>query len=682
MLIYDCHSCWSEKSRLANARSVTPAGKRFILLTLMLLVLGFSSCADGPRSQAPVVTTQPVTPTTPVFTSTAPTTAAEGELYSYSPSATDPGGGTVSFALTTGPGSATLTGATLQWTPTSAQARTANAFTVTATTTSGGSATQNFSVTPIGNINGTASTKYYARGGPRLAPFDLSGTTVKAYVPGADGSFTEIAGTGHADGTFSIPQVPSGNYWLALGNALFWTNATSPALLGAQPGRPDAAPVSTPFSLQFNMTSVAALQNKDRFDWYSADAPVSGQWTRYGVDGWSNYDSLGATSWSNTDSFNISKYLLDGSKGDTAYLNHLQESAVTGGKLLSIVDSFRQAPVAFTEVDGQPQPVGGAMTALLADQNLQLKVAGSQFSTFDFDLAFSSSFGPAATNAAVSAGVQNRSSLLTLFARPFNAPSPTEFSALLNHQGWPTLLAYTPDTPLTTDVDAGSVPYANPFAVSEFTPVLLYQYKVATATSLPAPPVSCPSANPICTTAYSGSLRRAPSGPPGLAGFFRDSDKTWMNTGGGLGVFVAPDSTATQPVAPVVGPVSSVLVNGQPFANGRIDAGGSPTISWTAPTTGSADVYVVSLGKIVTTRTVIQVGDVILGYNDDFSPACCTTLRTTGTSVTVPPGLMQNGEYWAVAVEADSFAGHDALSPTLPVGFSWVAPGAIVVPAQ
>src|SRR5208337_4200958 len=68
----------------------------------------------------------------PVFNSAPVTAAVEGNTYSYSLAATAPGGGTVSYALTAAPDGATLSGDTITWTPTAAEARVANNFTVTA----------------------------------------------------------------------------------------------------------------------------------------------------------------------------------------------------------------------------------------------------------------------------------------------------------------------------------------------------------------------------------------------------------------------------------------------------------------------------------------------------------------------------------------------------------------------
>jgi hypothetical protein len=60
-------------------------------------------------------------------------TADEATLYSYQPAATSPDGSTVSFSLAQSPEGASVSGSTISWTPTHAQSRNANQFSVTAT---------------------------------------------------------------------------------------------------------------------------------------------------------------------------------------------------------------------------------------------------------------------------------------------------------------------------------------------------------------------------------------------------------------------------------------------------------------------------------------------------------------------------------------------------------------------
>src|ERR1700676_4427507 len=99
------------------------------------------------------------TPVNPQFTSTPVMWAEEGATYTYQVAASSPDKSAVVFTLSSGPVGATLAGSMITWTPTHAESRVANAFTVTATTPSGGSATQNWSGPPNGTGNFGAGTR-------------------------------------------------------------------------------------------------------------------------------------------------------------------------------------------------------------------------------------------------------------------------------------------------------------------------------------------------------------------------------------------------------------------------------------------------------------------------------------------------------------------------------------------
>jgi hypothetical protein len=160
--------------------------------------LVLTACGGGSSMQ--------VAPQAPVFTSTPPTAAAQDTAYSYSIAATDPAGGTVSFALTTGPTGAAVTGDSLSWTPAAAQSRLSNSFTVTATTSEGGSATQSWTVTHAGTITASTIETFWTPTGPQM----LADTFVvgAAFVPNPDGSITVIQGSFTSPASLVSPTSP------------------------------------------------------------------------------------------------------------------------------------------------------------------------------------------------------------------------------------------------------------------------------------------------------------------------------------------------------------------------------------------------------------------------------------------------------------------------------------------
>jgi hypothetical protein len=168
------------------------------------------------------------TPVNPQFTSAPVMAAEEGATYTYQVAASSPDKSAITYALSSGPAGATLAGNTVTWTPTHQESRVANAFTVTATTAAGGSATQISSVTPNGTVNITTVTTYWTPTGsvniPRLWLSNLFSPA--AFVPQADGSLLKLQGTQNPDSSFSIPNVAAGYYWLEASTALIWTSTS------------------------------------------------------------------------------------------------------------------------------------------------------------------------------------------------------------------------------------------------------------------------------------------------------------------------------------------------------------------------------------------------------------------------------------------------------------------------
>ncbi len=189
---------------------------RNILATAILAILVLLTACGGGS-----------TPAAPVFSSTAPPTAAEGATYTYTLAAVAQDGSPVSYALTTAPTGASVSGDTVTWTPTWAQSRLPNQFTVAATTTAGGSASQTWTVTPTGSIHGSYINTYWTPQGPVNVAEDLTRLSVEAFLTQPDGSLQVWPATGTTQGSFTIPDVPPGNYWLKVGTAMYWTNSST-----------------------------------------------------------------------------------------------------------------------------------------------------------------------------------------------------------------------------------------------------------------------------------------------------------------------------------------------------------------------------------------------------------------------------------------------------------------------
>lgn len=196
------------------------------LVVLLGLSVFFVACSGGGNGSANVMTSNSTAlNAAPSFVSTPGTSATQGTTYTYQ-IATSPA--SVTLALVTAPSGATLNGNTLTWIPSAAQSRVANQFSLTATT-AGGSTTQSWSVTPVGTITGSWVDTYWTANGPVAVPMDWSKAPIPptAFISQPDGSFRPVGGSGNSDGTFTIPNVPAGYYWLQPAADAYWTSSST-----------------------------------------------------------------------------------------------------------------------------------------------------------------------------------------------------------------------------------------------------------------------------------------------------------------------------------------------------------------------------------------------------------------------------------------------------------------------
>jgi hypothetical protein len=192
-----------------------------------------TSVADNLQSgSASVVVSIP----TPLFTSTPGTTLGESTpTYTYDIVATDPATTTISYALTSGPGS--ISGSTLSWTPTDADRMMPSSFTVTATAL-GVTSTQSWIVTPLRAVTMTLVDNFWNVGpvSPQLQPL-YSLSTLGVIVPGSTATPCLSGGISlticsasltTTTGSYTIDNVPAGYYWLAVGpTEKYYTNVNS-----------------------------------------------------------------------------------------------------------------------------------------------------------------------------------------------------------------------------------------------------------------------------------------------------------------------------------------------------------------------------------------------------------------------------------------------------------------------
>lgn len=344
------------------------AGFFALLLMLFNVACGGSGSSNSSASK-------PQNGSTPTFSSAAPTAASEGQTYSY---AIQVGTG-ATLALTTAPAGAVLSGSTITWTPTRAQSRTANNFTVTATSTAG-SSSQSWTVTPTGTIYGSCIDTFWLANGSYTLPYDLSPSntieitfSAAALVPQADGSVVTIPGTGFSNGTFTIPNVPAGYYWLqvigydmnlsqlVLGN--FWTSSSTFDWGSDGVGEQPSLSRSGTATLNWDLTNLTPWSANDSVAIYLPSA---------GMD----YDAPAGFPSASGDTTLVASELISGplapSPGDMAYVTQDTFSTVSNATVWSVISTAALPTMVVSP--GGTNNVAAAMVPVSSSQSMEMNV--------------------------------------------------------------------------------------------------------------------------------------------------------------------------------------------------------------------------------------------------------------------------------------------------------------------
>jgi hypothetical protein len=395
------------------------------------------SVADASRIASAAIT---ATAPPPGFTSTAPTTASEGVVYSYSMVATDPVKTAVTFTMKSGPASASISGNVLTWTPSHGQSRVANTFDVLATTAAGGSADQTFTVTPTGIIRGTAIDTYLTSTGNVTQPEDLSNAYIGiSFMNGS--SWATVEGVGRPDGTFTVTGVPSGNYWLAIASGGYWTSASDLDLGQDFLGRPDAVSASSGTSLGLNFAGLSPFASDDEID---ITNPNLGQ----DFD-WSENINIGDTTFASV--WDWAGPLSSAAKGDSWFV--VQTHSATAGPAEWRAVTMSSSALPLDQADGDQTDLSGRLSNT-PPLTVHMAVKGSQFATAA-DLT--------------GAGASVHSTIVGVYSQPFSASkgSVGENEALLETKD---------QTPIAQDADFGDIAVGNPFPAS-WTPYVSARYE-------------------------------------------------------------------------------------------------------------------------------------------------------------------------------------------------------------
>jgi hypothetical protein len=531
-----------------------------------------TSQADPSKSATVTIT---VDPSVVTFSSNAPTNASEGLEYTYTISAGDSAGASVSYTLTTKPTGASITGNALSWTPTAAQARVPNNFTVTATSSTGSTADQSWSVTPSGTVHGTRMIDYNHASGTTSVPDNMSLFTIKAHVPDGMGGFTTLNGAGDASGNYSIQNVPGGFFWLQQGAGTFiWTSTSTIDTGYDMLGRSDVITASAGTKLDLQLSNLNSTQTTDYLELFTANSRAVGQWVP-GAAGFTNVS--GPVDWN--------KGLADSSEGDVSYIGQLVTTMV--GSYQFRVMGGNSGPMNLTMTNGGTTTITQAMQAQ-PTATFRANIRGTAFN------ALTSQTGP---------GAITYSTSLYFSAAPFRVDRGL-------FGPWGNLVFYEGQQgAITTNVDLGDITYSNPYP-GTWTPTVEYYQYAQVQYSLPG------TTTPMSYFPF---------------------------------IYVANTDlpTSTQPVEPLVGPVTSATIDGIPFLTDQSSTNSlTPTISWQSPSVGVAHGYYVSLYKLsvsgaATTSTLVA------------------NFFTTSTSINMPPGPITAGQTYVFRIRALHFPGVD-----------------------
>jgi len=562
-------------------------------------------------------------PPAPILTSTPGIAASQGALYSYQVSATDPAGGAVAFSLAVSPAGATLVGNQLNWTPDAAQSRVANSFTITATTSSGGTKTQSWTVTPTGTITVSVIDTFWTSTGPQTNPGGCA--LCAAVVPNADGSYTVIPGSNTAPGTVTIPNVPGGYYWLAVSHNLadditagFWTSSSTVDLGRDISGSLTAGTTSQNTIFDFNIggldptssPSLVAVSTPNFVMSADSDATTaSGTTTIDGTEDWS--------------------------KVDTVFLRQYEPASLGSLNFLTLGPALTLTNPGY--IDGATNTIAETLQPS-PQTSLDLSVPGSQWASL-----LNGNLGPSAA--------QVLGSWLSVTAEPFitgrnESPDTLAPNVALVTDPLPTvgllgspidfcldgaLLGLPPigESAILTDQDFGALNYGDPYPSSWTRAVEFCQ---AATVSFPV---------------MGSSITSFPFPLP-------------------FGVAVPPSSSPS--LAPLAEPVRNPTVNGGSlFTVSSVDTT-AITLSWSAPAGAAPAGY-----RILLYTEISMPNSVAL--------ASAGTFGTAQTSVTLPP-LMAGQTYIFIITTVADAATNMETSPyrsALPAGFASVISAPVTI---
>ncbi|WP_164011957.1 fibronectin type III domain-containing protein [Pyxidicoccus trucidator] len=466
-------------------------------------------------------------------------------------------------------------------------------------------------------VLGRSSTYFVQDDGSVVSrPTDLSVTLIIAWVPTAEGSYTEHYGQGLRDGTFVIHDVESTPYLLQFGSTYYWTHGRTPDLSSPLPGRADLEPEPDDTLFNLNLDGLNPWDSEDDLQVSAFGAglsyfarecaspplePVVGSTVFTGSTG---YDAS---------LFNCGNRVgrIDLARGDTVHVAQLTTRPSTVGGLDVVREARRGFQISSGSPGGSVVSGGGAvtLTGTLAPQPTSSRTVQINASEFE---ALLLAAHPRAT-------LRNTHDM-SVGALP-------QFMRFGTYAGWFDLARgslFTPGQPLVTQELEVSDPF--PASWTRF-------------------------ASNVAAGSMSYSVPLAGGGNSVPASF-----RFTVYTHG-------PFQDGSALLSPQVGPPRNLRLNGQDATvDGLQGLGESPLVTWDAPVLGVPTSYMVRLYRLSVSGTNGTLRSLMRSF------------ITTDPQLRLPPGLLIPGRHYHLQVQANRRVGGDVSSPNLDAPWSSNAP--------
>ncbi|WP_223643447.1 ABC transporter substrate-binding protein [Corallococcus sp. EGB] len=405
----------------------------------------------------------------------------------------------------------------------------------------------------VTQVTGTSAVTFVATSGNETKPYDQSATSVVAYTrDSTTGAFTAYPGTGSADGTLSVPNVPSGRIYLKLGSRYLVSTGRAFDLGSTEWGRDGTFP-TLPTPVTVSATGLSPWQPGDFLDMYSLNPGAFG----YISGSATGFPLAGATSLSGL-SFDYANMtnpvLLDSGLGDVFSLAQMRLQTSANGVPYRAM--HRVLDTSMTQVEGQPVTVSGTFTQPVETGTFAVDWRRSAFE---------------ALRTQVNPGAVSTYSEIWMSARPAALSS-----ALASISGPPLLVKLNPDTQ-RTDIVTGSMTYNNPLPAT--------WQKVA-----------------LAAAGFTKSYALGTAAPYTMSVDIRVDQEASAFT--------------AAPVQPLVGPVQAPQVNTRGAFQNLTGVGIDASLRWSKPLVGTATNYVVNIYRLGTSNGSTTVTRVAALHTD------------------------------------------------------------------